>query len=1855
MIHHFSAKPILERIRVFVIPGRAVRPSVAAADDDPSQAVSFVARAVSLTLVVAAFCGGTSVHAANITWDSGGADDNWSTLDNWSDNASPTGDDITFDNTGGAAGTTVTSIVDTILSINSLNFRQDNTVNHTLSISSGQTLTVAGSFTPTAGEATAVLFGQPSDAGTTASTTNLSGLGTFTVNSAASHFLVGYANASGTVTATVNMSGLSNFNATVDIFGVGRKGTTSSNASRQQAGVLTLAKNSTITANEISVGSTTHIDGSTGTHNNGGTSTLNLGSGGSAVNNLYADKMSFGIGKAAGNMNFAAGVVGTDTVEIRGKNTTGAVGTFEIAVRNMSSSSGTTSGTVNFGAGKVDALITNLNVGQWANGAGTSAVNPTGTFTMGTNADSTVTVTTLNLANSGSSTSLGAAQVVTGNLNVTGGVFSATTVNLATGTATVNLTKTANLTVDGGTFRFGTFGAPTGTNAVTINFNSGTVSSIDATNRTLGLAYNLGKAGGGTTVAFGQASGGTGTITLNGAGTLLGNTTVETVRDTTLGGALGGAFSLTKTGTGTLRLNGVNTLGDVTVSGGTLFTENSSTFGHLSVAAAKTFQFGAQDAAYTININGLSGAGTVQTTNSGGFQRNLTLGNNDATADFSGVLTQAGNRALVLTKVGAGAQTLSGAVANTQGGGTGVGFDTYVQAGTMILNKTAAIALPGDVFINGGTLQLSGTGDNQIADAAAVSMSSGAFDLNGRSETIGAFTLTAAGTTAMTIADGKTLTTTGAVTIGGAAGTTNLSLTGATGTYAATAVGGGATNANFYIGGGGTATGTVDMSGLGAFTANLGTGTLAIGNGSTNGSGAVPYTAILAATSSITATKVSVGAGFGNTTNASAYTLRLGSGANTLNTTDLYIGVYNNQGRGNTGTTLNFNTTTGTLALRGLAGGSTRANVHIGENQGGSTGNASGGSFNLGGSASTGLSGGNADLMIGALTISRRTAGNNDTSSMTFRSGIMDVNTLVMGNFTGTTGNSANGTLTLNGGTVVFNTGVTLGINTSGNGTGAATLNVAGAAVTATPGIVMGNQTAGTVNSNVNITGGSLTLGSHITTVGATNTTLTLGGGTLDMGGFSIGTALAAIDTFTINPATSATLMNVGSINGTAGITKTGAGTLTLNANNYAGPTAINAGTVHIDSADDLGDSSATNTISLNTGTLRSTANSYDLGTTREITLAGVGTIQSDAGTLTVSGDVTNGANGLTLLGAGNIAMTGVIGAGATPTGGLTIGSSTVGANVTLSGNNLFTGNVGFGGNNVQPQGKLTITHSGALGVGPKTVTATSANNTSAGIHLQNDITLASNISFSTSGYAITNDSGNNTVNGNIAMHSGNGNTHITSTSGLLTINGNITAGTTSRHLELKGDGDGVINGVISNGNTPDLTIRKSAGLGTWTLTGNNTNTGTTTISAGTLRIGAASGAATSGTLFYSSSILNDAALIFRRTNTTEQDLAGAIGGSGSVAYEGSGSSNESQYKVDNASGYLGGTTISNSRVNLTNATGMGTGAVLINSGGQVFVNAAVTVANPMTISGNGWLESAGQLGALRLRDGSTVSGDITLAGNSRVTGNSGTSTISGDISGGFALEIGEDTTTGTLALSGSNSYTGETKLSYRILRLDSASALPGGIAASGGTSSLNFNGGVLGLNHGDFARGTGTGAAEVKWTNSGGFAAFGTDRTVNLGGAGATAIWNSGSFVPTGRALILGGSGAAGTLIFENPIDLGTATRTLQADDGTASVDGRLTGILSGAGGISKSGAGTLELTADNSFTGTIGVSAGTLRLAGAAGSANDSSGVAVSGGGTLLLDNTTNLGDRLKDTGTVSLAGGTLSFYHQGAATTN
>ncbi|MDD5199519.1 MAG: autotransporter-associated beta strand repeat-containing protein [Terrimicrobiaceae bacterium] len=191
----------------------------------------------------------------------------------------------------------------------------------------------------------------------------------------------------------------------------------------------------------------------------------------------------------------------------------------------------------------------------------------------------------------------------------------------------------------------------------------------------------------------------------------------------------------------------------------------------------------------------------------------------------------------------------------------------------------------------------------------------------------------------------------------------------------------------------------------------------------------------------------------------------------------------------------------------------------------------------------------------------------------------------------------------------------------------------------------------------------------------------------------------------------------------------------------------------------------------------------------------------------------------------------------------------------------------------------------------------------------------------------------------------------------------------------------------------------------------------------------------------------------------------------------------------------------------------------------------------------------------------------------------------------------------GLVSLSGTNTYTGATVATEGVLKLSSANALPGGIGAAGGLSNLFFRGGVIGLTA-DFTRGLGTGVTQVQWNGgSGGFAAYGADRFVNLGGASAAVTWASGSFVANGASLILGASSADAMVDFQNPIALGGAVdRTVQVDNGSAAIDAKISGIISGTptGGFVKTGAGALWLSAANTYNGETLVLDGTLTVSG-------------------------------------------------------
>jgi len=200
-----------------------------------------------------------------------------------------------------------------------------------------------------------------------------------------------------------------------------------------------------------------------------------------------------------------------------------------------------------------------------------------------------------------------------------------------------------------------------------------------------------------------------------------------------------------------------------------------------------------------------------------------------------------------------------------------------------------------------------------------------------------------------------------------------------------------------------------------------------------------------------------------------------------------------------------------------------------------------------------------------------------------------------------------------------------------------------------------------------------------------------------------------------------------------------------------------------------------------------------------------------------------------------------------------------------------------------------------------------------------------------------------------------------------------------------------------------------------------------------------------------------------------------------------------------------------------------------------------------------------------------------------------------------------------TLALGGNNSgFNGSFLHQVGILRLDSANAL--------GTANLNIvrsgTGTLLGLNSGNFTRALGTGADQFQVTGSGsstfGFVAYGGDRTVNIGGAGANV-----NYTDLQNRLILNDSTATGTLTFANGLVL-SSDRFLRVGNGAAAVDAVLAGNLTGSGSLTISGGGTLRMDGTNSYTGAIIVSEGTLLLS-ASGSTSASSAVTIADDATL------------------------------------
>ena len=241
---------------------------------------------------------------------------------------------------------------------------------------------------------------------------------------------------------------------------------------------------------------------------------------------------------------------------------------------------------------------------------------------------------------------------------------------------------------------------------------------------TLGASANALKISGGTLDLGGlPPPAAAGAVTISGGtiqnGTLTASTsyTANNTGSAAVSANLAGTVALTKSGAGTLTLSGANTYsGGTTISAGTLALSGTGTLG----AAVNALSISGG----TLDLGGLTSPTAGAVTISGGTIQNGTLtastsytGNNNGPAAVSAIL--AGPAAV--TKSGAGTLTLSGV--NTYSGSTTVNAGKLVVSSTQTSVGAASVA-------NGATLGITASGTTQWSPSSlTLGTSSGATTL----------------------------------------------------------------------------------------------------------------------------------------------------------------------------------------------------------------------------------------------------------------------------------------------------------------------------------------------------------------------------------------------------------------------------------------------------------------------------------------------------------------------------------------------------------------------------------------------------------------------------------------------------------------------------------------------------------------------------------------------------------------------------------------------------------------------------------------------------------------------------------------------------------------------------------------------------------------------------------------------------------------------------------------------------------------------------------------------------------------------------------------------------------------------
>jgi autotransporter-associated beta strand protein len=416
-------------------------------------------------------------------------------------------------------------------------------------------------------------------------------------------------------------------------------------------------------------------------------------------------------------------------------------------------------------------------------------------------------------------------------------------------------------------------------------------------------------------------------------------------------------------------------------------------------------------------------------------------------------------------------------------------------------------------------------------------------------------------------------------------------------------------------------------------------------------------------------------------------------------------------------------------------------------------------------------------------------------------------------------------------------------------------------------------------------------------------------------------------------------------------------------------------------------------------------------------------------------------------------------------------------------------------------------------------------------------------------------------------------------------------------------------------------------GTGTLTLSGNNSYTGGTTIGNGVLALGSANAVGTSGTITFGggtlqysvsnttdySSRFSTAASQAYKIDTKGQNvtLASPLTSSGGTLTK----SGTGTLTLSGSSSYTGGTTISAGtlQVGVGGTTGSITGD-LVNNASVVF-NRSDAFTYSVGVSGTGAVTKQG-------------SGTLTLSGNNSYTGD--TRTAAGTLALGSVNGVAGSTLDMNALDSGTVAFTAASTQTYNVGGLKGSRDLAIGgntLSVGGNGQSTTYAGSLSGT--GALAK-QGAGTLTLSGNNS---YTGGTNLSAGVLAVGGASALGTGTLALNGGAL----SAAAGGVSFANAVSLNANTTIAGSDALTISGNVTLNGFntltftntaqatISGQIGQSttsiliKQGSGELQLTGANTYTGGTLVQSGTVRINNSTGSAFGSGAVTVESGATL------------------------------------